>query len=171
MAEKSPALAEAGIPERRLIPPRRKAAIAVVAMGAQLAAEVFKHLTQDEVDELVLEIAALDRVSPEEKDNVLKEFYDSAVANSFVSTGGVGMAKEILERALGDRGFHRDVADDSRGGGDERGRMNRRDLVTDGENRHLWHSFERVDPRGPRYRMARPETVNLGSARTHVSRR
>ena len=31
-----------------------------LALGPNLSAEVFKHLAQDEIDELVLEIAALD---------------------------------------------------------------------------------------------------------------
>jgi flagellar motor switch protein FliG len=102
VSDTSQAVAEAGVAlGPRTIPPRRKAAIAVVGMGPQLSAEVFKHLSQDEVDDLVLEIAALDTVTPEEKDDVLKEFYDSAIANTYISTGGVGMAKEILERALG----------------------------------------------------------------------
>jgi flagellar motor switch protein FliG len=74
-----------------------------IALGPQLSAEVFRHMAQEEIDELVLEIAALDKVSPEEKLQVMEEFYESSVAQEFVAQGGIGFAKDVLERALGDQ--------------------------------------------------------------------
>ena len=74
-----------------------------VALGPQLSAEVFRHMAQEEIDELVLEIAALDKVSPEEKLQVMEEFYESSVAQEFIAQGGIGFAKDVLERALGDQ--------------------------------------------------------------------
>src|SRR3954452_12819941 len=82
---------------------RRKAAIMTLALGPERSAEVFRHLRPEEIDELVLEIAALDSVGPEEKQLVLEEFWTSAQAQAFVSQGGIGYAKEVLERALGDQ--------------------------------------------------------------------
>jgi flagellar motor switch protein FliG len=99
----APALEEAGLPERLTISPRRKAAIMTVALGPSLSAEVFRHMSQEEIDELVLEIAALDKVSPEEKLQVMEEFYDSTTAQDFTTQGGIGFAKDVLERALGDQ--------------------------------------------------------------------
>ena len=93
---------EQGVVERR-VSPRRKAAIVAVSLGPTLSAEVFKHLGQDEIDELVLEIAALDTVSADEKQQVMEEFYENSVAQEFVSQGGIGFAKDVLERALGDQ--------------------------------------------------------------------
>lgn len=80
---------------------RRKAAIMAVALGPNLSAEVFKHLSQDEIDELVLEIASLDKVDPHERNQVMEEFYEAALAQDFISQGGIGFAKDILERAVG----------------------------------------------------------------------
>ncbi len=81
--------------------PRRKAAIMAVALGPSLSAEVFKHLAQDEVDELVLEIAVLEQVTSEERQAVMEEFYETALAQDFIAQGGVGFAKDILERSVG----------------------------------------------------------------------
>src|SRR6476619_3727945 len=72
-----------------------------VALGPNLSAEVFKHLSQDEIDELVLEIASLDKVEPHERQLVMEEFYEAALAQDFIAQGGIGFAKDILERAVG----------------------------------------------------------------------
>jgi flagellar motor switch protein FliG len=103
VSEELATIEEAGAPPRMVISPRRKAAIMTIALGPQLSAEVFRHMAQEEIDELVLEIAALDKVSPEEKLQVMEEFYESSVAQEFVAQGGIGFAKDVLERALGDQ--------------------------------------------------------------------
>ncbi len=82
--------------------PKRKAAIMAIALGPNLSAEVFKHLSQEEIDELVLEIASLDKVTADERMEVMEEFYEASLAQDFVAQGGIGYAKDILERALGD---------------------------------------------------------------------
>jgi len=92
---------ESGVAVVPRISARRKAAIMAVALGPNLSAEVFKHLSQDEIDELVLEIASLDKVTPEERQAVLEECYGAAMSQSYVAQGGVGYAKDVLERALG----------------------------------------------------------------------
>jgi len=93
-------LAEPGA-EVVTIPSRRKAAILALALGSELSAEVFKFLGPDEIDELVLEIAALDNVSADEKQVVLEEFWAVAQAQDFITQGGIAYAKDVLERALG----------------------------------------------------------------------
>jgi len=80
---------------------RQKAAILLISMGPEVSAQVFKQLREDEVEKLTLEIARLRRVSPEEKDMVMDEFHQMAVANEYISQGGIHYAKEILEKALG----------------------------------------------------------------------
>lgn len=85
-----------------LITGRRKAAILAISLGPERAAEVFKHLKQDEQDELVLEIAALNGVDAAERDEVMEEFYHSHLAQDYIAEGGLDYAREVLERALGD---------------------------------------------------------------------
>ena len=98
MAEKT--VEEAGAAGAK-VSTKRKAAIMAIALGPNLSAEVFKHLSQEEIDELVLEIAALDNVSADEKQVVLQEFWTVAQAQDFISQGGIAYAKDVLERALG----------------------------------------------------------------------
>jgi flagellar motor switch protein FliG len=80
---------------------RKKAAILLVSMGTEASAAVFKHLRQDEIDELTLEIASLGAVPAERKTEVMQEFYDTAVAQDYISEGGLDYARGLLERALG----------------------------------------------------------------------
>ena len=80
---------------------RRKAAVLLVALGSDHAAEVFKHLRDEEIESLSLEMAKLYNVEPEVTETVLAEFAATVTAyDSFVS-GGVDYAREVLERALG----------------------------------------------------------------------
>src|SRR3954467_9469662 len=99
-AAPAPAVEEGGGAVASRISPRRKAAIMAVALGPTLSAEVFKHLSQDEIDGLVLEIASLDKVDAVERQIVMEEFYEAALAQDFISQGGIGFAKDILERAV-----------------------------------------------------------------------
>ncbi|MCW2960833.1 MAG: fliG, partial [Thermoleophilia bacterium] len=50
---------------------KRKAAVLAISLGPERAAEVFKHLRQDEQDELVLEIAGLNGIESFERDEVM----------------------------------------------------------------------------------------------------
>jgi flagellar motor switch protein FliG len=80
---------------------KRKAAVLLVALGSDHAAAVFKHLRDEEIESLSLEMAKLYNVEPEVTETVLAEFAATVTAyDSFVS-GGVDYAREVLERALG----------------------------------------------------------------------
>ncbi|MGI6576332.1 MAG: flagellar motor switch protein FliG [bacterium] len=80
---------------------KQKAAMALIALGPELSAEVFKHLREDEVEELALGIASMPKVSSEEKTLVLNELHSLYLAQEYIAQGGIEYAKEILERALG----------------------------------------------------------------------
>lgn len=79
----------------------RKAAILLVSLGSELSAEIFKHLNDQEVEKLSLEIARLDRVEPETRQEVFDEFNEMLRAQEFISQGGMDTAQEILEKAMG----------------------------------------------------------------------
>jgi flagellar motor switch protein FliG len=80
---------------------RQKAAIFLVTLGSEVAAEIFKHLREDEVESLTFEIARLERVESETRDMVLEEFQELMIAQDFISTGGIDYARELLDKALG----------------------------------------------------------------------
>ena len=79
----------------------QKAAILLIALGPEKAATIFKHLKEDEIEELTLEIANTRSVSPQIKDDVLNEFYQVCLAQQYIAEGGINYAKELLEKALG----------------------------------------------------------------------
>ncbi|PRX33677.1 flagellar motor switch protein FliG [Orenia metallireducens] len=80
---------------------KEKAAILLVSLGPDASAEIFKHLNDDEIEDLTLEIANLDKVSSDVKDDVLDEFHQMCVAYDYISHGGMDYAREVLEKALG----------------------------------------------------------------------
>ncbi len=80
---------------------KEKAAILLISLGPEKSAEIFKHLNEEEIEELTLQIANTRMVSAEEKKEVLEEFYQLALAQEYISEGGINYAKEILERAVG----------------------------------------------------------------------
>ena len=80
---------------------KEKAAILLISLGPEKSAEIFKHLSEEEIEELTLQIANTRMVSSEEKKEVIEEFYQIALAQEYISEGGINYAKEILERAVG----------------------------------------------------------------------
>lgn len=80
----------------------QKAAVLLITLGPEKSAQIFKHLKEDEIEELTLEIANTRSVSPETKESVINEFYQVCLAQQYIAEGGIGYAKELLEKALGE---------------------------------------------------------------------
>ncbi len=80
----------------------QKAAVLLITLGPEKSAEIFKHLKEEEIEELTLEIANTRSVSPQIKDAVIEEFYQICLAQQYIAEGGIGYAKDLLEKALGD---------------------------------------------------------------------
>ncbi len=79
-----------------------KAAILLIALGPEKSAAIFKHLKEEEIEQLTLEIANTGSVSPAVKEEVLGEFYEVCLAQQYIAEGGINYAKELLEKALGE---------------------------------------------------------------------
>lgn len=80
---------------------KEKAAILLVALGPDIAAQVFKHLTDQEIEKLTLEITNVRKVDAQLKEEVMEEFHQIALAQDYISQGGIAYAKTVLEKALG----------------------------------------------------------------------
>src|SRR5574344_2513550 len=80
---------------------RQKAAISLVSLGSDVSAEIMKHLREDEVETLTFEIARLETIDADFKDQVLQEFQELMQAQNFITTGGIDYARELLEKSLG----------------------------------------------------------------------
>jgi len=78
-----------------------KAATLLIALGPEKSSKVFKHLKEEEIEQLTLEIANTSSISPQTKEKVLNEFYEICLAQQYIAEGGISYAKELLEKALG----------------------------------------------------------------------
>jgi flagellar motor switch protein FliG len=79
----------------------QKAAVLMITLGPERSAGVFKHLKEEEIEELTLEIANTRSVTPKAKEDVLNEFYEICLAQKYIAEGGITYAKDLLEKALG----------------------------------------------------------------------
>jgi len=79
----------------------RKAAILLIQMGRERAANVLGHMSDREVEAVSAEIARLESISGAETESVLGEFRDMMVARAHIAQGGLDFAQELLEQSLG----------------------------------------------------------------------
>ncbi len=80
---------------------RQKAALLLISLGPEVAAAVYKNLSEEEVERLTLEISSVKKVEASVKEEVIEEFHNIAMAQDYISQGGIGYAKTVLEKALG----------------------------------------------------------------------
>lgn len=79
-----------------------KAAILLVTLGAERAAQIYKHLKEDEIEKVSIQITQLKAVSPDVKLEVLREVYNDILAREYVEQGGLDFAKSALANAMGE---------------------------------------------------------------------
>jgi len=73
----------------------------MILLGDEASAEVFRHLDDDEIQEISKEISRLGEVTPEVADSVLEDFYHLSLAQAFMARGGPDYAKKLLHKAFG----------------------------------------------------------------------
>jgi len=78
----------------------RKAAILLLSLEQDEAAEILKRLSPAAVEEVSREIASISEVSAAERTKVFSEFYNVALANAYVTDGGLEHAKTLLRKSL-----------------------------------------------------------------------
>jgi flagellar motor switch protein FliG len=87
-----PALATLGV---------RKAAVLLIQLGKDRAAQVMAHLSDSEVEAISAEIARLNTVAASETESVINEFHDMMTAHAHINQGGFSFAQQLLEQSLG----------------------------------------------------------------------
>lgn len=80
---------------------KQKAALLLISLGPEVAAAVYKNLTEEEVEQLTLEITSVKKIDSSVKEEIIEEFHNIAIAQDYISQGGIGYAKTVLEKALG----------------------------------------------------------------------
>src|SRR5512139_1639733 len=79
----------------------QKAAIALIAFGTEVSAEVLKSLSDNELEKITVEIANMRDIPGDVEEQVIQECYDVFLAREYISQGGVDYARILLERAVG----------------------------------------------------------------------
>lgn len=87
--------------EYRSLSSNVKAAILLVSLGKEYCAKIFKRLSDDELEKVSYEIFNLQRVAPDIRDKVIREFFEAVSAKNFSAEGGMGFVKDVLDKALG----------------------------------------------------------------------
>lgn len=79
----------------------KKAAILMISLGPETSAEIMKMLPDSYIQKVSYEIANIDYVKPEERENIIDEFMGMTQAREFILDGGIEYAKDLLNKALG----------------------------------------------------------------------
>lgn len=81
--------------------PQEKVAILLIAMGKDYSAKIFKQLSEEEIEQLTLEIANVRRVDTETQKEIINEFHEAYIAQNYIMEGGIDYARDILNQAIG----------------------------------------------------------------------
>ena len=79
----------------------RKAAILLMSLPEEQAAQLLTKLNPKQVEAVSIEIAKLGRLSAEEQEAVIHEFADANPNSLGLPGGGLDVAKSLVEKALG----------------------------------------------------------------------
>lgn len=73
----------------------------MAALGKDSAAEIYKYLTDSEVEIITMELANIGKIDSDLIDDVYRDFHEIGVAQQYITMGGVDYARSVLEEALG----------------------------------------------------------------------
>ncbi|MBE6845593.1 MAG: flagellar motor switch protein FliG [Ruminococcus sp.] len=79
----------------------RKVAAFIVAIGQQTASEIYKHLSDEEVEKISIEISRIDSLSQDSIRDIMDEFYELFIAQKVVAEGGQEYSLSVLMNAFG----------------------------------------------------------------------
>ncbi|MGE5848226.1 MAG: flagellar motor switch protein FliG [Ignavibacteria bacterium] len=79
----------------------QKAALLMIALKTETAAEVFKYLDPAIIENISTEITKIKNIPSQRIDSILEEFYEMIIAREYVIEGGVEYAEVLLEKSFG----------------------------------------------------------------------
>ena len=87
-------------------PPKgvRKAAILLVLLGEEIASQIYRHLPQEDLEQLTQAIAELQAIDPKTALAVLEEYHRLDITQDYLAQGGSDYAQKLLVKAFGDEG-------------------------------------------------------------------
>ena len=79
-----------------------KAALVVVSLGADRASQIYKYLSEEDIEELTYEVAKLGKTTNTQVETTLDEFYKLCLTHKMMTDGGLDYARNVLEKAFGE---------------------------------------------------------------------
>jgi flagellar motor switch protein FliG len=80
---------------------RQKAAVLLMSMDVDVAAQIFQSMDMREVEQIALEITNLRDLPSNVVEDVIEEFYQLMSAQTYLVEGGIEYAQAILEKSYG----------------------------------------------------------------------
>src|SRR5947208_3969651 len=80
----------------------QKAAVLLLQVGKERSAKVLKTMSEVEVADIMAEVARLRKVDTGLVDDVLGEFTEKAGTKMAITSGGLELARSMLEETLGE---------------------------------------------------------------------
>ena len=73
----------------------------MIALGPELSAQILKHLDDEHIERLTMEILNIGKIAAESRERVMEECYQMCLAREYISVGGANYASELLCKAMG----------------------------------------------------------------------
>ncbi|MBR5509026.1 MAG: flagellar motor switch protein FliG [Lachnospiraceae bacterium] len=80
----------------------QKAALVVVSLGADRASQLYKYLSEEDIEDLTYQVAKLGKSTNNQVESALDEFYKLCLTHKMMTDGGLQYAREVLEKAFGE---------------------------------------------------------------------
>ena len=90
------------IEEELLSDTKAKAALVVVSLGADRASQIYKYLSEQDIEELTFEVAKLGKTNNNQVEATLDEYYKLCLTHKMMTDGGLDYARNVLEKAFGE---------------------------------------------------------------------
>ncbi|TKJ42225.1 flagellar motor switch protein FliG [candidate division LCP-89 bacterium B3_LCP] len=81
----------------------QKVAIVILALGASIGAEIYKLLSEEEIQHVTQQIALLKNIPSVTIRRVMEEFHTMIKAQEYITNGGIEYSREILEASVGEQ--------------------------------------------------------------------
>ena len=79
----------------------QRAAAIIIALGADKASKLYKHMDPEDVEQLTIEVAQMGFLDGEQTEEILKDYYQMCMTNKAITEGGLEYARIVLEKAYG----------------------------------------------------------------------
>lgn len=78
-----------------------KCALLLISFGPESAGEIMRNFSEKEGEKISIAIATMYNIPVETLSQTIEEFYQMMMANKYIVQGGLGYAREALEKAYG----------------------------------------------------------------------